>query len=128
MALRVLVVDDSAVMRRLILRTLELTGLQLGHVEEAGNGAVALEALESDPFDLALVDINMPVMDGEELIDRMRADHRHEDVPVLVVSTERGETRLARLTPKVEGFVHKPFTPELLGEQIRLMVEEPDGC
>jgi two-component system chemotaxis response regulator CheY len=128
MALRVLVVDDSTVMRRLIRRTLDLTGLQLGHVEEAGNGAIALTALGKAEFDLALVDINMPVMDGEELIDRMRADDRLKDVPVLVVSTESGETRLARLTPKVEGFVHKPFTPELLGEQIRLMVEVPDGC
>jgi two-component system chemotaxis response regulator CheY len=127
MALRVLVVDDSAVMRRLIRRTLDLTGLQLDHVAEAGNGAVALAALDEAVFDLALVDINMPVMDGEELIDRMRSDPGLKDIPVLVVSTETGETRLARLTPKVEGFVHKPFTPELLGEQIRLMVEEPHG-
>ena len=69
----------------------------------------------------------MPVMDGEELIDRMRRDGRYRDIPVLVISTESGETRLARLAPKVEGFVHKPFTPELLCDQITLMVEVSDG-
>ncbi len=127
MGLRVLVVDDSAVMRQLIRRTLVLTGLSLEHVEEACDGAVAWGALGRSRYDLALVDINMPVMDGEELIDRIRCDSRVKDLPVLVVSTESGETRLARLTPKVEGFVHKPFTPEALGEQIRMMVEVPHG-
>jgi len=123
MGLRVLVVDDSMVMRRLIRRTLILTGLPVEHVEEAGNGVEALAALEGAEFDLALVDINMPVMDGEELIDRVREAPQLRDLPILVVSTESGETRIARLTPKVEGFVHKPFTPELLGDQITLMVE-----
>lgn len=123
MGLRVLVVDDSMVMRRLIRRTLILTGLPVEHVEEAGNGVEALAALDGAEFDLALVDINMPVMDGEELIDRVRDEPRLRELPILVVSTESGETRIARLTPKVEGFVHKPFTPELLGDQITLMVE-----
>lgn len=128
MGLNVLVVDDSAVMRQLIRRTLLMTGLSLERVEEACDGAVALEVLGRARFDLALVDINMPVMDGEELIDRIRAEPRTKDMPVLVVSTESGETRLARLTPKVDGFVHKPFTPELLCEQISLMVEVPHGA
>lgn len=127
MGLKVLVVDDSAVMRRLICRTLELTGLTIERVAEAGDGVAALEALALDAYDLALVDINMPIMDGEELIDRMRGDDRYREIPVLVVSTESGETRLARLTPKVEGFVRKPFTPERLGDQISLMVERTRG-
>lgn len=125
MGLKVLVVDDSKVMRRLIRRTLILTGLPVEHVEEAGNGVEALAALNGGAFDLALVDINMPVMDGEELIDRVRDEPRLRELPILVVSTESGETRIARLTPKVEGFVHKPFTPEMLGDQIALMVEVP---
>ncbi len=128
MGLNVLVVDDSAVMRQLICRTLRLTGLALERVEQAPDGEAALGALGRSSFDLALVDINMPVMDGEELIDRMRADPKLREIPVLVVSTESGQTRLARLTPKVEGFVHKPFTPELLCEQISLMVEAPHGA
>lgn len=123
MGLRVLVVDDSAVMRQLICRTLHLTGLPIERVTQACDGEAALIALGAEAFDLALVDINMPVMDGEELIDRMREDARLRDLPVLVVSTESGETRLSRLTPKVDGFVHKPFTPERLGDQISLMVE-----
>jgi two-component system, chemotaxis family, chemotaxis protein CheY len=128
MGLRVLVVDDSAVMRHLICRTLRLTGLTWDRMEEAGDGAVALAALAESSFDLALVDINMPVMDGEELINRLRSDARHRDMAVLVVSTESGQTRLARLTPKVEGFVHKPFSPEQLLDQITLMMGVPDVC
>lgn len=127
MGLNVLVVDDSAVMRHLICRTLRMTGLLLDRVEEAGNGVAALSALDRARFDLALIDINMPVMDGEELIDRIRRNARFRDMALLVVSTESGETRLARLIPKVDGFVHKPFTPEQLFEQVSLMVEAPHG-
>lgn len=127
MGLKVLIVDDSAVMRHLIARALRMTGLQIDFVGEAGDGVAALIALNDAPFDLALVDINMPGMDGEELINRMRRDARYRDTPVLVVSTESGETRLARLAPKVNGFVHKPFTPEQLYHQISLMVEVPHG-
>jgi two-component system, chemotaxis family, chemotaxis protein CheY len=127
MGLKVLVVDDSAVMRHLIARALRMTGLQIDLVGEAGDGVAALIALNDATFDLALVDINMPGMDGEELINRMRRDARYQDTPVLVVSTESGETRLARLASKVNGFVHKPFTPEQLYDQISLMVEVPHG-
>lgn len=127
MGLKVLIVDDSAVMRHLIARALRMTGLQIDFVGEAGDGVAALIALNDALFDLALVDINMPGMDGEELINRMRRDARYRDTPVLVVSTESGETRLARLAPKVNGFVHKPFTPEQLYDQISLMVEVPHG-
>lgn len=127
MGLKVLIVDDSAVMRHLIARALRMTGLQIDFVGEAGDGVAALIALNDALFDLALVDINMPGMDGEELINRMRRDARYKDTPVLVVSTESGETRLARLAPKVNGFVHKPFTPEQLYDQISLMVEVPHG-
>ncbi len=68
MALNVLVLDDSAVMRAIIIKTLKLTGLPLGGIHEAANGKEGLEVLDANWVDLALVDINMPVMTGEEFI------------------------------------------------------------
>lgn len=127
MALNVLVVDDSAVMRRMIIRTLELAGLPLGEVHEAGNGAEGLEQLDRHWIDLALVDLNMPVMNGEEMIERLRANPELADVPVVVVSTDGSETRLARIRPNVNGFVRKPFTPEQLGATIKEIVGPLDG-
>ena len=122
MAFNILVVDDSAVMRKMIIRTLQLTGLPLGEVHEASNGAEGLAQLDQHWIDLALVDLNMPVMNGEEMIGKVRANPELSDVPIVVVSTDGSETRLERIRPSVAGFVHKPFTPEQLGEVITSIV------
>lgn len=114
MALNILVVDDSAVMRAMIIRTLRLSGLPLGEIHEAGNGRDGLHVLEENWVDLALVDINMPVMDGEEMIDRLRQNPETESLAVIVVSTEGSDVRKERLRKKGAAFVHKPFTPETL--------------
>lgn len=112
MALNVLVVDDSAVMRSMLIRTLRLSGLPLTNVYQAGNGAEALASLAAHEVDLALVDINMPVMNGEQLIERVRADARLAGVAIVVVSTEGSETRIDALKSRGASFIHKPFTPE----------------
>jgi two-component system chemotaxis response regulator CheY len=122
MALNVLVVDDSSVMRKMIIRTLKLSGLPIGQVHEAGNGQEGLDQMDRHWIDLALVDLNMPVMTGEEMIERLRENQVTADVPVVVVSTDGSEARLARIRPKVAGFVHKPFTPEQLGAAITKVV------
>jgi two-component system, chemotaxis family, chemotaxis protein CheY len=114
MAFNVLVVDDSEVMRAMVLKTLRLSGVPLGEVHQAGNGLEGLQLLDTNWIDLALVDINMPVMRGEEMIDRIRANPATADLPVVVVSTERSEARIAELREKGVEFVHKPFTPEAL--------------
>ena len=112
MALNVLVVDDSAVMRSVLIRTLRLSGLPLTEVFQAGNGAEALVSLGDHDVDLALIDINMPVMNGEQLIDHIRADARLAGLALMVVSTEGSETRIEALKSKGASFIHKPFTPE----------------
>jgi two-component system chemotaxis response regulator CheY len=114
MALNILVVDDSSVMRAIIIKTLRLSHLSLGEVREAANGQEALKVLDGNWIDLALVDINMPIMDGEEMIDRIRQNPATADLPVIIVSTEGSEIRKERLMQKGAGFVHKPFTPETL--------------
>lgn len=118
MALNILVVDDSSVMRAMIIKTLRLSQLPLGEVLEAPNGQEALKVLDGKWIDLALVDINMPVMDGEEMIDRLRQNPVTADLPVIIVSTEGSETRKEVLVKKGAGFVHKPFTPETLRDTI----------
>ena len=118
MALNILVVDDSSVMRAIIIKILRLSQLPLGEVLEAQNGQEALKVLDGKWIDLALVDINMPVMDGEEMINRLRQNPETVDLPVIIVSTEGSETRKEALMQKGTGFVHKPFTPETLRDTI----------
>jgi two-component system chemotaxis response regulator CheY len=117
-SLNILVVDDSAVMRAMIIRTLRLSGVPLGEVIEAGNGVEAIERVADHWVDLMLLDINMPVMDGAAVIERLRADPLTESLPIVVVSTERSETRVAALRAQGVDFVHKPFTPEQLRDTL----------
>ncbi len=121
MALNVLVVDDSSVMRSMIIKTLTLCGLPLSEVHQASNGVEGLDVLDRNWIDLALVDINMPVMNGEEMIKKVRAMPETTDLPIIVVSTESSETRIDSLRRQGTGFVHKPFTPEILRETITKM-------
>ena len=118
MALNILVVDDSSVMRAIIIKTLHLSQLPLGEVHQASNGQEALKVLDGKWIDLALVDINMPVMDGEEMINRLRQNPATADLPIIIVSTEGSETRREVLKQKGAGFVHKPFTPETLRDAV----------
>ena len=114
MSFNILVVDDSAVMRAMIIRILRLTGLSLGEVYEAPNGREGLKVLDEKWVDLALVDINMPVMNGEEMIDSIRKNQATADLPIVVVSTESNVERVDRIRQSKVEFVHKPFTPEVL--------------
>jgi two-component system chemotaxis response regulator CheY len=118
MSFNILIVDDSAAMRSIINKTLRLSGLTLGEIHQAQNGVEALEVLEENWIDLALVDINMPIMDGETLINRVRDNPDTEDLAIIVVSTESSETRIEKLLEKSVQFIHKPFTPETLREKV----------
>jgi two-component system, chemotaxis family, chemotaxis protein CheY len=114
MSLNVIVVDDSAMMRMVIGRALRMTGLPIDRIDEACDGAQALEAMRARVFDLAMVDINMPKMDGMALLDAVKRDARLVDLAIVVVSTEASETRISALHARGVGFVRKPFDPEKL--------------
>jgi len=118
MAFNVLVVDDSAVMRQMVVRTLKMSGLPLGTVLEAANGEEGLFVLQDQWVDLLLLDINMPVMNGEEMLRRIRSTPETQALPVIVVSTEGSETRLAALHALGCEIVRKPFAPETLRDTI----------
>jgi two-component system, chemotaxis family, chemotaxis protein CheY len=118
MALSVLVVDDSSVMRSIVIRTLRMSGLELNEVLQAGNGKEALEILGKTWVDLVLLDINMPVMNGIEMIESIRKIPELSDLPMIVVSTESSTTRIDTLKQRGIGFVHKPFTAEMLRNSV----------
>lgn len=127
MAINVLVVDDSAVMRAMLIRTLRLSAIPLGDVLEAGDGVEALARLEAHHVDLALVDINMPVMNGDKLIDVMRGDPKLAGVQVIVVSTEGSQARVDSLRERGVRFIHKPFTPGQIRAAVLLVLGVVDA-
>lgn len=112
MALNVLVVDDSAVMRTILIKMLRLSGLPLAEIHQAADGREGLAVLDEKPVDLALIDLNMPVMTGEQMIGEIRSREKLSQMPILIVSTEGSETRIERLKQQGTYFVHKPFSPE----------------
>ncbi len=124
--LEVLVVDDNRIMRDMVARSVAMSGLPIAQVRQAADGRQALEALRSGWTDLVLLDLNMPVMDGETFLRELRADTALRDTLVVVVSTESSGARIERLRALGAGFVHKPFTPEaLVGEVHRLIGGTP---
>lgn len=128
MPLDVLIVDDNRIMRDMVARAVAMSGLAIGQVRQAADGAAALAALRMAWTDLVLLDLNMPVMDGESFLRELRADTALRDTLVVVVSTESSGARVERLRGLGAGFVHKPFTPEaLVGEVNRLLASGPGG-
>mgnify|MGYP000889226309 CR=1 FL=1 len=120
MSLNVLVVDDSSVTRKILRRTLGQTGLDLGNVLEAEDGACALDVLAKDPIDVVIADVNMPNVDGIELVTRMRASPTLKAIPVVVVTSNRSAQVTERLEQLgITAFLTKPFRPELFASAIR---------
>jgi two-component system, chemotaxis family, chemotaxis protein CheY len=117
-SLNVLVVDDSAVLRAMVIRSLQMSGLPLDQVHQAGDGAAGLRVLKDYSIDLALVDINMPVMSGQEMIERLRLIPAFADLPVVVVSTDSTQARREALEAHRVTYLPKPFTPEQLRQTV----------
>jgi two-component system chemotaxis response regulator CheY len=128
MALNILVVDDSETVRAVIAKTLELAELPVNDLYQASNGKEALEILNEHWIDLVFADINMPVMSGIEMIERMYKDGLLKTIPVIIVSTEGSATRVEQLKSKgVSAYVRKPFTPELIRKVVDDILEVQDA-
>lgn len=113
--LRALIVDDSAVMRKVIERALRQAGLELSEVLQASNGEEALQLLRENgsPLSLILSDINMPVMDGLQFLETRRQENLAEGVPVVMITTEGNESFVLRaIAAGAQGYICKPFTAE----------------
>jgi len=118
MSLNVLIVDDSAVMRAMVIKTLRAAGLPIGQIFQAANGREGLEVLPGHWVDVIFADINMPVMSGEEMIEKIRANPIWADLPIVVISTDGSKARIESLRGKCTEFVHKPFAPEVVRDVI----------
>ncbi|MBI4893211.1 MAG: response regulator [Acidobacteria bacterium] len=119
MALDVMIVDDSAAIRKILHRVLLQADIPLGAVLEAGDGKEALEKLQSSSVNLILSDINMPNMDGIELLSALKAQELTKGVPVIMVTTEGSSSRVMEaVNLGASGYVRKPFTAEQIKEKL----------
>jgi two-component system chemotaxis response regulator CheY len=129
MAFNILIVDDSPAMRRVVRRIVAICGVDVGTCWEAGNGLEALDALRSQWVDLVMTDINMPDMNGEELLREIREDSMLAAIPVLVISTDRSDARARQMIALgANGYISKPFLPSALSQAMYgLLGGGPDG-
>jgi two-component system chemotaxis response regulator CheY len=118
-SLRILIVDDSSVMRKIVDRSLRQAGLDIKEVFEASNGVEALARMQQTRVDLILSDINMPTMDGLELVRQLQAVENAKGVPIVMVTTEAGESHVVQaLSSGARGYIRKPFSPDQIRERI----------
>jgi len=118
----VLIVDDSATMRKIISMHLEASGLAIDTVLQADNGEAAMELLASNQVDLVLSDMNMPGMGGLGLLDALRT--AGNAVPVVVISSEGAEALMATARAAgADGYLAKPFDPVRLDKILGPLLE-----
>jgi CheY-like chemotaxis protein len=113
----VLVVEDDPTLRRVIEMVLETRGYE---VAQARHGAAALERMAASIPGIVIADLKMPVMDGRELIERMRLDPELQEVPVVLLT---GNVEAAQFVPGADAIVVKPFDPQVLASTIEQLIE-----
>lgn len=114
-----MIVDDSATMRKIIMRTVRMSGLEFDRTEEAGSGLEALQKLENGPIDVILCDINMPEMNGTELVKKARELPSCSGTKIVMVSTESAQDLIDQvMSDGADGYITKPFTPEKFQEKL----------
>jgi two-component system chemotaxis response regulator CheY len=117
MGKKVLIIDDSSTMRKIVTRSLRQAGLDFDTILEAGDGQEALQLLAKESVDIILSDINMPNMDGIEFLRQKSANAAIKGIPVVMITTEAGADILAEAKSLgAKGSIKKPFTPEQVSE------------
>lgn len=123
MASSLMIVDDSATMRKIIMRTVRMSGLAFERTEEAGNGKEALEKLSQAPVDLILCDVNMPEMNGPDMVKQVRQMDSCKDTKIVMVSTESSDEMIDQICADgANGYITKPFTPDQFREKLTPLV------
>lgn len=116
----VLVVDDSAMMRKVVLRVLKMADVEFDTVLEAGDGHEALNLLRTNPVALIMCDINMPVMSGLELLQRIKEEKLAVGVPIVMVTTESSEPQVRQaILAGARGYIRKPFTIDHIRNNVK---------
>jgi two-component system, chemotaxis family, chemotaxis protein CheY len=124
MAPDVLVVDDSAAIRKILQRVLRQTGMDINTIHEAGDGQEAIELLKLHKPALILTDINMPKMDGLQLLAAVKASEAWRNIPVVMITTEGGESKVGDAVKLgAAGYVRKPFTADQIKEKLNGILE-----
>jgi two-component system chemotaxis response regulator CheY len=119
MAVDVLIVDDSAAIRKILHRVLTQAEVPLGQVLEAGDGVEAIEKLTAQPVNLVLSDINMPNMDGLQLLAQIKANAAWSNMPVIMITTEGSQAKVMEAVQLgAAGYVRKPFTADQIKEKL----------
>jgi len=119
MPVDVLIVDDSAAIRKILQRVLRQTDILIGEVFEAGDGVEALKTLNDHHVSLILSDINMPNMDGLQLLAQLKQNEKWKSVPIIMVTTEGGQGKVIEAVQLgAAGYVRKPFTAEQIKEKL----------
>ncbi len=125
--MKLLVVDDSSTMRRIIKNTLHRLGYE--DILEAEPGLQAWEIMDSvEGIKVLITDWNMPEMNGLDLVKKVRADGRFVDIPIIMVTTEGGKAEvITALKAGVNNYIVKPFTPQVLKEKLEVVLGVNDG-
>jgi two-component system chemotaxis response regulator CheY len=119
MALDVLIVDDSAAIRKILQRVLLQAEVPIGDLLEAGDGLEAIEVLKTRKVGLILSDINMPNMDGLQLLSQLKAHPEWKNVPIVMITTEGSHNKvLEAVSLGAAGYVKKPFTADQIKEKL----------
>ncbi len=114
-----LIVDDSLAIRKILQRTIHQAGFAVGNFFEAGDGVEALESLKTHPVKVVLTDVNMPNMDGLELLKQLKSNEEWKELPVFVVSTEGGESKVVEAVRLgAAGYIRKPFTADQIKSRL----------
>jgi len=122
----ILVIDDSAMMRKIIQRLLAQAGLPADSVLEAANGAEALALLAENTPALILCDINMPDLSGLELLARIREEQLATGIPIVMITTENGEAQVRQaIALGARGYIRKPFTVDDIKATVAPLLAAP---
>lgn len=128
MAYNVLIVDDSSSMRTVIKKTITMSGFNVGQFLEAGDGLEAIAVLKDQWVDLILADINMPNMNGIELLETIKKDELFKSIEVVMVTTEGSRQRVEQAESLgASGYITKPFTPKDIKENLKRIMGESDN-
>jgi two-component system chemotaxis response regulator CheY len=126
MDLNVLIVDDSSAIRKILVRVLSQTDLPIKQVHEANDGSEALKIVEANDVSLILSDINMPNVDGLELLQKLRLTPKWKDLSVVMITTEGSQAKVMEAVQLgAKGYVRKPFTADQIKEKV-LACLKPD--
>lgn len=117
--MKILIVDDSSTMRRIIGNVVMQLGIEKESFDEAEDGLKAWNMLSNKQYDVILTDWNMPNMNGLELVKKIRAEGKHKNTPIIMITTEGGKSEvITALKAGVNNYIVKPFNAEILKDKL----------